>query len=89
MSRSLASCVTWACGTASVVRCHHECGDVLAGPQHRTGCWLPQVRSAYVDTLSRVLSSHFRAYLQALDGLKVGFYLLSHTLVLSCKDHPK
>lgn len=29
-----------------------------------------EVRTAYIDTLSRVLSSHFRAYLHALDGLK-------------------
>ena len=31
-----------------------------------------EVRAAYVDTLSRVLSSHFRAYLAALDAAKVG-----------------
>lgn len=31
-----------------------------------------EVRAAYVDTLSRVLSSHFRAYLAAIDRLKVG-----------------
>ena len=30
-----------------------------------------EVRAAYVDTLSRVLSSHFRAYLAALDAAKV------------------
>ena len=30
-----------------------------------------EVRAAYVDTLSRVLSSHFRAYLAAIDRLKV------------------
>ena len=30
-----------------------------------------QVRTAYVDTLSRVLASHFRAYLHALDALRV------------------
>ena len=31
-----------------------------------------EVRAAYVDTLSRVLSSHFRAYLAALERLQVG-----------------
>lgn len=30
-----------------------------------------EVRAAYVDTLSRVLSSHFRAYLAALERLQV------------------
>ena len=30
-----------------------------------------EVRAAYVDTLSRVLSSHFRAYLAALDAATV------------------
>lgn len=43
-----------------------------------------QVRSAYTDTLSRVLSSHFRAYLQALDGLKVGSAAASHRYPFSC-----
>lgn len=31
-----------------------------------------EVRVAYIDTLSRVLSSHFRAYLAAIERLKVG-----------------
>jgi len=31
-----------------------------------------EVRTAYIDTLSRVLSSHFRAYLAAIERLKVG-----------------
>lgn len=31
-----------------------------------------EVRAAYVETLSRVLSSHFKAYLISLDALKVG-----------------
>ena len=30
-----------------------------------------EVRAAYVDTLSRVLSSHFRAYLTAIERLQV------------------
>lgn len=30
-----------------------------------------EVRAAYIDTLSRVLSSHFRAYLAAIERLKV------------------
>ena len=29
-----------------------------------------EVRAAYVETLSRVLSSHFKAYLHSLDALK-------------------
>lgn len=33
-----------------------------------------EVRAAYVDTLSRVLSSHFRAYLSALERLQVSSY---------------
>jgi len=30
-----------------------------------------EIRSAYVDTLSRVLSAHFRSYLAALERLQV------------------
>lgn len=36
-----------------------------------------EVRSAYVETLSRVLSSHFRSYLAALERLQVGHPLYS------------
>jgi len=35
-----------------------------------------EVRTAYIDTLSRVLSSHFRAYLAAIERLKVSNSLL-------------
>lgn len=32
-----------------------------------------EVRAAYIDTLSKVLSSHFRAYLSAVERLEVIF----------------
>ena len=40
-----------------------------------------EVRAAYVDTLSRVLSSHFRAYLAALERLQVS----SECIIYSCE----
>ena len=33
-----------------------------------------EVRAAYIETLSRVLSGHFKAYLTALDPLLVGWH---------------
>ena len=33
-----------------------------------------EIRTAYVETLSRVLSSHFRSYLAALERLQVSFH---------------
>lgn len=47
-----------------------------------------EVRAAYVDTLSRVLSSHFRAYLAALDAAKVP-PILPQTLALHPSRHPE
>ncbi len=41
-----------------------------------------EVRAAYVDTLSRVLSSHFRAYLSALERLQVSSYCPPGPLIL-------
>lgn len=42
-----------------------------------------EVRAAYIDTLSRVLSSHFRAYLAAIERLKVSasFLLPFHPII--------
>ena len=44
-----------------------------------------EVRAAYVDTLSRVLSSHFRAYLAALDAAKVPFAALDKQIWAACR----
>lgn len=38
-----------------------------------------EIRSAYVETLSRVLSTHFRAYLGAVERLQV-YPFLHHSL---------
>lgn len=45
----------------------------------------PQIKHAYVDTLSRVLSSHFRAYLTAVDKLQVRQTGAQHNLYKFCE----
>lgn len=46
-----------------------------------------EVRAAYIDTLSKVLSSHFRAYLGAVEKLEVAIspqpYLSLHEIYAS------
>ena len=39
-----------------------------------------EMRAAYVETLSRVLSSHFRSYLGALERLQASAHLTRHLL---------
>lgn len=46
-----------------------------------------QVRAAYVETLSRVLSGHFRVYLNSLEPLQVGNTPLRNLQSSQCISH--
>lgn len=48
-----------------------------------------EIRAAYVDTLSRVLSSHFRAYLAAIERLQVWLLLVLPPMYISGGSLPR